>query len=121
MVSYSSCEDYRMNVTAELEIATPLPQPGRRTERASLNLAGGLRKSASTTLGATILDLSTHGFRAEVTAPLSEGTVVWLKLPGLAAQQGRVVWSDRLTVGCALTAPLHPAVFDHIVKTYGHG
>lgn len=111
-----------MNVAAELEISMPsrCGEP-RRAERLPLDVLGGVRKQSSTTLDARILDLSTHGFRATVSAPLQEGSVVWLKLPGLAAQQARVAWCDGLVAGCALTAPLHPAVFDHIVRTLGRG
>ena len=110
-----------MDVAAELEVAISSPSAEtRRAARAPLNIAAGVRKQSSTALGATILDLSTHGFRASVSAPLLEGSVVWLRLPGLSPQQARVAWADGLIVGCALTAPLHPAVFDHIVKTQGH-
>lgn len=109
-----------MNVAAEIEISTPARQDEpRRAERLPLDVVGGVRKQSSTTLNAKILDLSTHGFRAIVSAPLQEGSVVWLKLPGLAAQQARVAWCEGLVAGCALTAPLHPAVFEHIVKTFG--
>ena len=111
-----------MNVTAEIEISAPPPTAEtRRASRAALNVSGGVRKQSSLSLSATILDLSTHGFRASLSSPLAEGSVVWLKLPGLAAQQARVAWADGLMVGCALTAPLHPAVFDHIVTTLGRG
>ena len=111
-----------MNVADEFEVPSPpdTEQP-RRAQRAAVNVAGGVRKQSSHTLSATILDLSTHGFRATVSTPLQEDMVVWLKLPGLAPQQARIVWVDGLTVGCALTAPLHPAVFDHLVKTLGRG
>ena len=108
-----------MNVAAELEISASPASQQRQAARAPLNVAGGLRKTASNAIGVTILDLSTHGFRADVPAPLLEGSVVWLKLPGLAAQQARVAWCEGLVVGCALTAPLHPAVFAHIVETLG--
>jgi hypothetical protein len=111
-----------MNVAAEVEILIPEePVQPRRAERAAVNVPGGLRKQSSHTLSATVLDLSTHGFRATISTPLQEGAVVWLKLPGLAPQQARIAWAEGLTVGCALTAPLHPAVFDHLVRTLGRG
>ena len=107
-----------MNVAAELEVPAAALEE-RRANRAALNASAGVRRASSASLPAQILDLSTTGFRARLTAPVAIDTVVWLKLPGLEAQQGRVVWAEDLVVGCVLTAPLHPAVFDHIVRQLG--
>lgn len=106
-----------MQVAAELEIVGEADHEGRRGERAALNVAAGVRPQSSTMIQATILDLSRFGFRARLSAPAPIGSVVWLNLPGMAGQQACVVWSEGLMAGCALTAPLHPAVFEHIVKT----
>ncbi len=106
-----------MQVAAELEVVGGAGPEERRGERAMLNVAAGVRPQSSTTIQATILDLSRFGFRARLSAPAPVGTVVWLNLPGMAGQQACVVWADGLMAGCALTAPLHPAVFTHIVST----
>lgn len=106
-----------MQVAAELEVVGGTSAEERRGERATLNVEAGVRPQSSTTIQATILDLSRFGFRARLYAPAPVGTVVWLNLPGMAGQQACVVWSDGLMAGCALTAPLHPAVFSHIVNT----
>ena len=75
-----------------------------------------LREMGSTRITARILDLSTHGFRAETMGRLCPTTSIWLTLPGLAPQLARVVWSEGCYAGCQFVTPLHPSVFARVVR-----
>lgn len=87
----------------------------RSARRESLDMDVALREMGSTRITARILDLSTHGFRAETLGRLSPATSIWLTLPSLAPQLARVVWSDGCYAGCQFVTPLHPSVFARIL------
>lgn len=89
---------------------------GRRTLRKAVTLRARLRDRGATRFDIKILDLSLTGFRAETAYRLNPGTLVWVSLPGLASLEAEVAWQEREHVGCKFDTPLHPAVFDHIVK-----
>jgi hypothetical protein len=44
------------------------------------------------------------------------GHSVWLKLPGLEAQEARVVWTRGYESGCEFTRSLYPAVLDSLLS-----
>ena len=60
-------------------------------------------------------DISQAGFRiawlpaAELSRPLR------IRIPGLQLLTAEIRWQRDKSVGCAFTAPLHIAVFEHIV------
>lgn len=87
----------------------------RISERVPIVLDAGLRQRGAHGVAVQILDLSTHGFRASTHLTLSEGTDVWLRLPGLEATQAQVAWAKGHLIGCAFARPLHPAVLEMIV------
>jgi hypothetical protein len=62
-----------------------------------------------------VLDLSTHGFGAEIDADLEPGTVVWLKLPDLEPVSSKVVWVDGNRAGFEFATPLHPKTLELLV------
>ncbi|TPG16665.1 pilus assembly protein PilZ [Sphingomonas koreensis] len=88
----------------------------RRALRKAVKLSAQLRDRGTTKFSIDVVDLSTSGFRAETSFTLYEGNRVWLTLPGLAGLEATVAWRDGYTYGCAFGQPLHPAVFDHIVR-----
>ncbi len=71
---------------------------------------GGRRGSAE------VNDLSPGGARLATMDQLEPGMKLWLKLPELEALQATVMWAERFDAGCSLERPLHPAVFEWIVK-----
>lgn len=89
---------------------------GRGALRQPVRLAAQLRDRGSAKFSIELVDLSLSGFRAESTSILHEGILVWLTLPGMAGLEATVVWREGFLYGCAFNTPLHPAVFDHIVK-----
>ena len=88
---------------------------GRRAERVAVAMGAGLRQRGASGVTVQIVDLSTDGFRVATHLELAVGTDVWLRLPGLEACHGKVVWSEGNCIGCAFERPLHPAVVEMIV------
>lgn len=97
------------------EIATDPVENGRKAERAHCQIGAGIRQRGASAVGAHIIDLSTHGFRASTHLDLQLGADVWLKLPGLEAMHAKVAWTNGHYIGCAFERPLHPAVLQMIV------
>ena len=98
------------------EIATAQATTCRKAERADCAIGAGIRQRGASAVGAHILDLSTHGFRASTHLDLQIGADVWLKLPGLEAMHAKVAWTNSHFVGCSFERPLHPAVLQMIVR-----
>jgi hypothetical protein len=107
--------DYGNPVELKGELATT-PNNGRKAERTHVEMGAGLRQRGASGVSVSILDLSTHGFRASTHLELQPGADVWLKLPGLEALHARVAWMDGHLVGCAFARPLHPAVLQMMVR-----
>ena len=93
----------------------PLPD-GRTAERRIVNLAARLREPGATIAEAEVMDLSTDGYMALTELVLEPGTTVWLKLPGLEAQNSRVIWAEGGRTGFQFATPLHQATIDMIVQ-----
>ena len=91
-------------------------QDGRTAERRIVNLAARLREPGATIADAEVMDLSTDGYMAVTDLKLETGTTVWLKLPGLEAQNSRVVWTEGGKAGFQFATPLHQATLDMLVQ-----
>lgn len=89
----------------------------RRALRRAVRLCAQLRdRGSGGAFDIDVVDLSLTGFRAETSFTLWPGTTVWLRMPGFSALEAKVAWRDGFRYGCAFAQPLHPAVFDHIVR-----
>ncbi len=64
-----------------------------------------------------LTDLSQTGFRLDGCSDCHIDTVIWVRIGGLSAMSAMVLWEDGAKVGCRLTKPLSPYVFDHLVAT----
>ncbi len=97
-----------------------LPLPGtreaRRADRFPLLIKAALREPGATRFSVDVRDLSVSGFRCETSFTLEIGARVWLTIPGLAPLEAQTMWHDKYVYGFAFTAPLHPAVLDHLAK-----
>ena len=98
------------------ELATVPAGKARKAERKSVDLGAGLRQRGASSVSVSIMDLSTHGFRASTHLDLPAGADVWLKLSGLEAMHSKVAWTDGHLIGCEFVQPLHPAVLDMVVR-----
>jgi hypothetical protein len=91
----------------------------RRSERIAVEVEAGLRQRGASGVSIRVLDLSPEGFRATTHLELSQGSDVWLRLPGLEPCHATVAWAKGHFIGCAFQRPLHPAVVDMIVRKAG--
>ena len=89
----------------------PVPE-GRRAERRIVNLAARLRDPGASVSDIEVQNLSTTGFMAQGEIGLESGSYAWLKLPGLEAQNCRVVWVKEGKAGFEFATPLHPATLE---------
>jgi hypothetical protein len=93
------------------------PGDGRREERRMVTLRNArFRTPGGSTDQATIDDLSTQGFRVRWQYSVEPGTRVWVTLPRLGSQAAIVRWNREFELGCQFETPLHPSVFDHLLK-----
>ena len=88
---------------------------GRKAERRIVNIAAALREDGAKKTQIVVRDISTGGFKAEVSEPVEEGSEVWLKLAGWEAKRSHVVWVKEGLVGCEFETPLHQAELDQMV------
>lgn len=92
-------------------VAAPTQKP-RLHERVELSAAIGLRRPGRQQYQTTLANLTPSGCRAEFVERPKEGEVIWTKLDGLEALEGRVRWVDGFKGGIEFTRAIHPAVFD---------
>lgn len=88
---------------------------GRLASRRTVTLGAVVRRAGDAGAKVTLLDLSTSGFRVEVSSKLMPGSYVWLRLPGLSPLDARVAWCDGIQMGARFEQPLHQAIVERIV------
>lgn len=86
----------------------------RRASRAEVAVEASLRKPSEKPFKVRIRDISQTGCRAETVTRTREGDRVWLTIPGFAAIEGVIRWSDHKGFGCEWVSPLHASVYDHV-------
>ena len=100
-------------------IIPPSHAEGRAATRSRVVIRAKLRDRTSTRHNVEILDLSATGFRCLADYSLDPGQTIWIKLPGLSGLEAKVAWRRADMVGAKFLQPLHPAVFEHIVRSCG--
>ncbi len=90
----------------------------RRASRASVAVEANLRKPSDKPFKVRIRDISQTGCRAETVTKTREGDRVWLTIPGFAAIEGIIRWSDNKGFGCEWASPMHASVFDHVRRSF---
>ncbi|WP_265569366.1 PilZ domain-containing protein [Sphingomicrobium nitratireducens] len=79
----------------------------RRSERVSIEVDAHVREMGNEGCEARILNISEHGFMAEVVAGDFEvGTRVWLILPGRERASAVVKWTAGGKMGCEFAEPV---------------
>ena len=87
----------------------------RKSDRVPLSAEVQLR-SGSRKAVVKVHNLSTTGARIAVAQLLRAGDQIYLKLPGLEPIEARVVWVDSFEAGCEFVRPLHPVMFEAVVR-----
>jgi hypothetical protein len=92
----------------------------RRSLRHAVKIAAVLHHIAARPTPAIVTDLSTSGFRFTLRQQVIVGTLVGLKLDGLAPIEGYVVWQKGDQVGCKFLVELHPALLEAALAVGPH-
>lgn len=91
------------------------PQP-RRTERAAIDKVCEIKIGIRNWHQARLKDLTPEGFRLSLTDMPAVGTMLKIRLPGMAMLDAQVCWARNFEAGCQFASPLSPYVFEHLVK-----
>jgi hypothetical protein len=76
-----------------------------------------VRRKGESWFKSRITDMSLTGFRLASYVKLNIGMEVWVMFPGFEGRKAFVTWVQNHEAGCEFEAPMHPAIFDHILKT----
>jgi hypothetical protein len=94
----------------------PLPQSRREHQRALLPVVCEVRQGMGPWRKLSLDDLSTGGFSIARFGAADPHQPVKIRIPGLQVLSAQVCWQDGAAIGCAFAAPLHDAVFEHLLK-----
>ena len=90
----------------------------RQSPRVSFPAELELRQSGHKRYQITVRDCSPQGCCLNLVDRLSLDEVVWIKMPGLESLEAYVCWTRDFLAGVEFTKPLHPAVFDMLLKRF---
>jgi hypothetical protein len=88
----------------------------RESPREALAIVCQARQANGTWLRASLRDVSIHGFQITWFPKCRTDLPVWIRLPNLAPLAAEVRWKSGNAIGCQFAQPLHPAVFDHLIR-----
>lgn len=84
--------------------------------REALTLLCEVRQGTRAWTSARLEDISQSGFRIAWHPGVSRDRPLRIRIPGLQMLTAHVRWMHDHQVGCEFEAPLHVAVFEHIVR-----
>ena len=90
----------------------------RQSQRTSLPAELELRQSGRKKHQITVRDCSPQGCCLNLVDRLNLDDVVWIKMPGLESLEAYVCWTQDFVAGVEFAKPLHPAVFDMLLKRF---
>ena len=90
----------------------------RRYSRGDVDIMIDLREFGNGRMRAQIVDISQSGCRITTVSHISDNGRIFITLPGFGPLEAEVVWRIGESYGCSFVAPLHPAVFDHIIAKF---
>ena len=93
----------------------------RMAERRPVQIDVKVRRPGESWVTSRISDLSVNGFRLQSFMQLIVGADLWITLPGFEGRRAQILWTSGHEAGCAFERPLHPAILDHVVRTYSGG
>lgn len=83
--------------------------------RETLSVQCEVRQGTRAWQKATLEDLSRTGFRIGWLPGATQHHPLRIRIPGIQLLSATIRWKRESSIGCEFTAPLHEAVFDHIV------
>ena len=90
----------------------------RRTLRHNIDAEVTLRRSLDQPYKVKLRDLSLHACSIELVDHVQHRERLWIKLPGLDSIEGVVCWEENFHAGIDFLKPLHPVVFDMLLRKY---
>lgn len=87
----------------------------RTDSRRPVDLNATFTKPGAAGVACVVSNISAAGFMAKTYDPLIPNMPVWLRIPGLAALPGRVIWCSDGQIGCEFDQPLDPGLLDFII------
>ncbi|HQV02725.1 MULTISPECIES: PilZ domain-containing protein [unclassified Novosphingobium] len=88
----------------------------RASQRATLCIRCEVRQGTRPWQMVVLDDLSPKGFRISGLAHADQAKPLSIRLPRMQLLTARLCWVAGPVVGCEFTAPLHVAVFEHLVR-----
>lgn len=88
----------------------------RSYDRHNLLVSVKLRRPGESWFNARLANLSPTGFRVQSFTRLDLDATIYVMLPGFDGRKAKVVWVREHEAGCQFERPLHPAIFDHVVR-----
>lgn len=92
------------------------PHASRLIGRQTVLIGVKLRRQGESWFKSRITDMSLTGFRLLSFVKLRVGMDVWIMFPGFEGRKATVTWVANHEAGCVFETPLHPAIFDHIIR-----
>ncbi len=93
----------------------------RASDRALLVIACEVRQGTRPWQVVHLEDLSPTGFRITGLSQPSLNKSLSIRIPGMQLLSAQIRWQRGTEVGCEFAAPLHVAVFDHLVRKANEG
>ncbi len=91
----------------------------RVAPRAALGVTCEVRQGTRAWQRVVLEDLSPTGFRILRLASPDPSKPLWIRIPGIQLLTANLCWTHGKATGCEFTAPLHVAVFEHLVRQAG--
>jgi len=88
----------------------------RRSDRVPTTCEIEFRRHGGHLYPVDLLDLSPEGCRFSPPIKVEPGEGFFLRIPGMDSIHATAAWSKEWMVGALFDKPLHPAVFDHLLK-----
>ena len=81
-----------------------------------MNAQAMVRRAGQAKYVSRIYDLSAEGCKIELIERPRLDELIWVKLDGIEALDATVCWIEGAAVGLEFQRPIHPAIFELLVK-----
>ena len=97
---------------------TPIPPSSHQASPVPVAMVCEIRQGMTPWSFVRVNELTAETIRVLWLAVVDPGQPLRLKLPGLQMMTARVTALDGQMIELAFDVPLHPAVFDHLVRSH---
>tara|TARA_B110001454_G_scaffold190370_1_gene189535 strand:+ start:5599 stop:5934 length:336 start_codon:yes stop_codon:yes gene_type:complete len=87
-----------------------------RKARHTVLIGVKLRRPGETWFTSRVSNLSETGFRLHSFVNLKPGMTIWVMFSGFEGRRATVMWTKGAEAGCMFEAPLHKAIYEHIMR-----